>query len=72
MFAPTTPAAGKGRAVLFWIYGGGLRFGQGGHYVYDASKFAAEQDVIVVSFNYRTNGNYPNSSPLSLRQAKVD
>lgn len=30
VYAPSTPAAGKGRAVLFWIYGGSLQFGNAG------------------------------------------
>lgn len=56
VYAPATPAGGKGRAVMFWIYGGGLQFGHAGHPGYDGSKFAAEEDVIIVSVNYRTNG----------------
>lgn len=56
VFAPAAPYAGKGRAVLFWIYGGGLEFGHAGIPFYDGSYFAAQEDVIVVSANYRTNG----------------
>jgi carboxylesterase type B len=41
--------------VLFWIYGGGFRFGNAGQPIYDGSHFAALEDVIVVSLNYRTN-----------------
>ena len=56
IFAPsTTPPAG-GRTVMFWIYGGSLQFGYAGDVAYDGSSFAANQDVIVVTTNYRING----------------
>ncbi|KAF2270156.1 alpha/beta-hydrolase, partial [Lojkania enalia] len=41
--------------VLYWMYGGGWKFGHAGHPWYDGSHFAALEDVIVVSVNYRTN-----------------
>ena len=56
VYAPSTPAPADGRAVLFWIYGGGLEFGDAGQPFYDGASFASYQDVIVVSTNYRTNG----------------
>jgi carboxylesterase type B len=57
IFAPSTPVSPlNGRAVLFWIYGGGLQFGNAGQPGYDGSHFAAYEDVIVVTTNYRTNG----------------
>jgi carboxylesterase type B len=43
---------------MFWIYGGSLKFGNAGQPGYDGSKFAAFEDVIVVSANYRINGKY--------------
>jgi carboxylesterase type B len=46
----------NGRAVLFWIYGGSLAFGNAGRVEYDGSGFASYQDVIVVTVNYRMNG----------------
>ncbi|KAF2396625.1 Carboxylesterase [Trichodelitschia bisporula] len=46
---------GRGRAVLFWIYGGGLQFGSASMPGYDGSYLAANQDVVVVTANYRTN-----------------
>lgn len=52
----TTPSSKK--AVLFWIFGGNLQFGTGGLQYYDGSSFAYNQDVIVVTPNYRTNGMY--------------
>jgi carboxylesterase type B len=50
------PAGGKGKAVMFWIYGGGLQFGSNSVTQYDGTGFAANQDVIIVAPNYRTNG----------------
>ncbi|MEU4195624.1 carboxylesterase family protein [Kribbella sp. NPDC026611] len=49
----TTPAArsAKPRAVVVWIPGGG--FFQGAGNSYEASKFAARGDVVVVTVNYR-------------------
>ena len=41
---------------MFWIYGGALQFGDAGLAAYDGSSFAANQDVIIVTANYRTNG----------------
>jgi carboxylesterase type B len=41
---------------MFWIYGGGLAYGTASHPWYDGSRFAANQDVVVVAANYRTNG----------------
>ncbi|KAJ4287825.1 hypothetical protein N0V90_012529 [Kalmusia sp. IMI 367209] len=41
--------------VLFWIYGGGFKFGNAGQPIYDGSHFAALEEVVVVSINYRTN-----------------
>jgi carboxylesterase type B len=56
IFSPSTRPPPGGRAVLFWIYGGNLQFGYSALSIYDGSEFAAHQDVIVVSINYRTNG----------------
>lgn len=56
VYAPSSPAPSDGRAVLFWIYGGSLQFGTAGQDMYDGSWFAAYEDVVVVTINYRTNG----------------
>ena len=56
VFTPTTKAPATGRAVMVWVFGGGLQFGNGGLLYYDGSSFAANQDVIIVTPNYRTNG----------------
>lgn len=41
------------RPVLVWIHGGGFVFGAGSAPVYDATQFAREHDVVVISLNYR-------------------
>jgi carboxylesterase type B len=46
---------------MFWIFGGDLEFGTGSVPGYDSSKFAAFEDTIIVTFNYRTNGTLPHS-----------
>jgi hypothetical protein len=61
VLAPRAP--GKGRAVLVWIFGGALQFGHGGFPAYDGSAFAAREDIVYVSFNYRTNGKCLFISP---------
>ncbi|KAF2832664.1 alpha/beta-hydrolase [Ophiobolus disseminans] len=56
IYAPSGPHGGRGRAVLFWIFGGSLQFGHAGESAaYDGSSFAAYEDVVVVTSNYRTN-----------------
>ncbi|KAK7903774.1 hypothetical protein LTR67_001794 [Exophiala xenobiotica] len=54
VYVPATP--GKNKTVMAWIYGGSLQFGSNSALYYDGSSFATNQDVIVVAFNYRTNG----------------
>lgn len=56
-----TPAADDaGRAVFVFIHGGAFTTGSsaaehvaGGPYLYDGARFAASQDVVVVTLNYR-------------------
>jgi para-nitrobenzyl esterase len=56
-FGPTKIPKGDQRLpVMVWIHGGGNAVGSGGSDlspVYDGSLLASEQDVIVISFNYR-------------------
>jgi carboxylesterase type B len=54
VFAPER-RKGVSYPVLYWMYGGGFKFGNAGQPIYDGSHFAALEDVIVVSVNYRTN-----------------
>lgn len=39
--------------VMFWIHGGAFTMGSGMYSLYDGSRLAAEQEVVVVSVNYR-------------------
>nr|XP_036588618.1 para-nitrobenzyl esterase [Colletotrichum truncatum]KAF6799991.1 para-nitrobenzyl esterase [Colletotrichum truncatum] len=71
-----TPAGVKcstaGRPVLVWIHGGWLRSGTASQSAFDGSVFAAEQGVVVVTFNYRLNVfGFPNSPQLSLEQQNL-
>lgn len=45
--------------VMFWIHGGGFRYGAGSLPMYDGTRLA-ERGVVVVTFNYRLNvfGNF--------------
>ncbi|PGH07629.1 carboxylesterase 2 [Blastomyces parvus] len=64
VFAPASPSKGD-KAVLVWIHGGSYIFGSGSLYNYDGSSFAANQDVVVVTINYRTNlFGFPGSPEL--------
>lgn len=44
------------KAVMFWIHGGDLSADTGSSPTYDGSSFAANQDVVIVTINYRLNG----------------
>jgi cholinesterase len=54
VYTPSTASAGS-KAVLVWIYGGSWRNGANSLPLYDGSKVVANQDVVLVSINYRTN-----------------
>ncbi|CAG8950196.1 hypothetical protein HYFRA_00008433 [Hymenoscyphus fraxineus] len=50
----TKPQTGEAKkAVLVWIYGGGFNSGSSSIALYDGANLADQEDVIVVSFNYR-------------------
>ncbi|KAF2405046.1 alpha/beta-hydrolase [Trichodelitschia bisporula] len=52
----TRPEAGeRSKAVMFWIYGGGFNAGNSDSPVYNGARLAEEQDVVVVSINYRVH-----------------
>jgi len=57
LFAPE-PAneSTAGKTVMVCFFGGALQFGTGSMPGYDGTSFAANQDVILVAPNYRTNG----------------
>ncbi|MDM3973556.1 carboxylesterase family protein [Mycobacterium marseillense] len=49
-----TPAADQhARPVLFWVHGGACTAGAGAEPFYEGARLAAEQDVVVVTINYR-------------------
>ena len=39
--------------VMYWIHGGGLTVGASNYEMYDGARLAAEEDVVVVTVNYR-------------------
>lgn len=52
--------------VLVWIYGGGFMFGTSNSTLYDGTHFAANNEAVIVSFNYRLNVfGFPNSPAVS-------
>lgn len=50
------PDGKKDKAVMVFLYGGGLQSGDGSSGMYDGTSFATNQDVIIVVPNYRSNG----------------
>ena len=54
VFAPADAAPGS-KAVFFWIYGGSYAFGSGSLPMYEGSRLAAREDIVVVTINYRIN-----------------
>ncbi|KAJ3120796.1 hypothetical protein HK100_012648 [Physocladia obscura] len=60
--------------VLFWIHGGDLKQGTGAEANVDGSSFVANQNVVVVTINYRLNGNvfgFSNAPNLAINQRNV-
>ena len=53
LWAPESRRDGEARPVMVWVPGGAFTIGAGSLGVYDAALLAAEQDVVVVSLNYR-------------------
>ncbi|KAJ7253681.1 Carboxylesterase [Mycena haematopus] len=69
VWAPTS--AGK-KPVLVWIYGGSLAFGTASLPFYDGASLASNQDIVVVTFNYRTNVfGFPGSPELPLSSNNI-
>lgn len=61
IFTPAGATAGT-KPVMFWIYGGNMISGTGTLPQYNGTSFAENQDVVVVTFNYRTGVfGYPGS-----------
>ncbi|OBT50747.1 hypothetical protein VE04_08419 [Pseudogymnoascus sp. 24MN13] len=67
-----TPAecSGKKLPVLFWIYGGNLQDGNSGRAMFDGTSFATNQNIVVVTINYRVNVfGFPSSPALPLTES---
>ncbi|KAM0561600.1 hypothetical protein ACHAPJ_002768 [Fusarium lateritium] len=54
IYAPTGAKSGS-KPVAFWIHGGSFSHGSGSLPIYDGSKMAGYEDIVVVTINYRTN-----------------
>ncbi|KAJ6513515.1 Carboxylesterase [Mycena vulgaris] len=68
VWAPATKTSEK-KPVVVWIYGGALMFGTASIPGYDGTSLAADQDLVVVTFNYRTNiFGFPSSGDLPIAQ----
>ncbi|KAG5989534.1 hypothetical protein E4U43_004482 [Claviceps pusilla] len=62
----------EAKPVLFWLYGGAFNFGTASLPTYDGTNFAANQDVIVVTSNYRTNVfGFPGCPELNLTERNL-
>jgi carboxylesterase type B len=56
IYTPAPTAGAKAdKVVMVWLFGGGLQFGSASTPTYDGTSFAANQDVVLVGINYRTN-----------------
>ncbi|KAJ7625787.1 Carboxylesterase [Roridomyces roridus] len=68
VWAPSTDTKEK-KPVVLWLFGGGLNFGTGSLPGYDGTSLALNQDIVVVTINYRTNVfGFPSSPDLPLAQ----
>ncbi|KAF8217180.1 Carboxylesterase [Mycena galopus ATCC 62051] len=55
------------KPVVFWLFGGGLVFGTASLPGYDGTSLAANQSIVVVTINYRTNiFGFPGSRDLPI------
>jgi para-nitrobenzyl esterase len=53
VWAPADAPSGTARPVLMWIHGGGFLTGSGTAPWYDGTALAAQEDIVVVTVNYR-------------------
>ena len=53
VWAPRSDPSFENKAVMIWIYGGSFSYGSSALEVYNAKYLAAENDIIVVSMQYR-------------------
>ncbi|KAK7436643.1 hypothetical protein VKT23_019050 [Stygiomarasmius scandens] len=67
IWAPSGAQDDQLKPVVVWIYGGGLSFGTGSLPLYDGTSIVKNQDIVIVTFNYRTNVlGFPGSEDLPI------
>ncbi|RKK84499.1 hypothetical protein BFJ71_g14546 [Fusarium oxysporum] len=72
IFTPAASTAGSGTPVLFWIHGGNFQLGSGQHPHVVGSSIAANENVIVVTMNYRLNVfGFPSSPDIPLEERNL-
>ncbi|KAG6021951.1 hypothetical protein E4U41_002356, partial [Claviceps citrina] len=74
VYAPGSAAADAAdkKAILVWIYGGSFKIGSAASPAYDGTQFAATQDVIIVTFNYRLGVfGFPGSPQIAQRERNL-
>ncbi|KAK0543447.1 hypothetical protein OC846_006410 [Tilletia horrida] len=71
--ASSHPNGSGGAAVLLWIYGGGFQYGGSNSEPFNFQNFVeAQDDVILVSFNYRTSiFGFPLSPQIRAMDANI-
>ena len=50
-----TTDAEKAKAVMIWVYGGGLNSGRSSDMIYNGARLADEHGVVVINSNYQVN-----------------
>ncbi|KAE8392921.1 hypothetical protein ETB97_006143 [Aspergillus alliaceus] len=72
VYAPPDASPSNLKEVMFWVYGGNLMFGDSNLPFYNGTSFAVNEDVVVVSHNYRTNiFGFSNAGDLPADQRNV-
>ncbi|OTA81644.1 hypothetical protein M434DRAFT_380000 [Hypoxylon sp. CO27-5] len=71
IFTPSV-ASSEALPVLFWIHGGSFALGSARIPEYDGSSFAANQGIVVVTINYRTNVfGFPGSTDIPFERRNI-
>ncbi|OAA74026.1 Carboxylesterase, type B [Cordyceps fumosorosea ARSEF 2679] len=72
VFAPASVQPGSNKAVMFWIHGGTDQGGTAALPEYDGTNLAGNQDVIVVTTNYRLNlFGFPSSPDIPAKERNL-
>ncbi|KAK7436644.1 hypothetical protein VKT23_019051 [Stygiomarasmius scandens] len=67
VWAPDGAQDDQLKPVVVWIYGGAFAFGTSSLPLYDGTSIAKNQDIVIVTFNYRTNVlGFPGSEDLPI------